>query len=569
MEIFRMEQYVNQNRTEYKMKKQITTSFFLIFCFFVSSGFAQSGPGTDQKTADMGQVELSQEDKSSPAADKNISLEESFRAFSIRHDYDKFYEQLEQLLKQGGQDKGLIYFYMARAKQEQISYWREIKDWENIYEKDAVYKKEILDDLLKAQDAVGDDNILLLRIKYLKWQVLSGDESELATGAFNDLVNTAKEKVSGLESIEALKSIADDLSSLQDKNFSRRLYDVYLEKLALLKLPSERWKTLVDEFLAQGDAYLAKAALELYFSQLTDHSILAGELVLLADKFAINDAGIGLDPSYAETIYQRAYHLAGISIFSDLSQYRRAFNLERLKEYEQAFQEYKNLLDNFPDYDRKQEIYFRLGVLAAYAKKNIDLAQSYFLKLTQAYPNDPQSLSALYQLGLLNQWRQQVDEAKAFYTNLVALASSMKLDLNKDEIAVLASERLKEIEEKKGMKYPLKIFLSGVFVIGQTEEPGSLNVDVTAQPPNENANVPVDFLVTTSVLETGCMVPAYSYEWSGELGSLINIPNSADLKTEYASSGIKFVQVAVVGPQGVEGVGFEMVKIIIENNKSI
>lgn len=543
------------------MKKQIMTSLFLIFCFFVSSGFAQGGPGTDQKTADMGQVELNQEDKSSSAADENISLEGSFQAFSSRHDYNKFYEQLEQLLRQGGQDKGLIYFYMARAKQEQIAYWREIKDWENIYGKAAVYKKEILEDLLKAQDAAGDDDILFLRIKYLKWQALSGDESDLAVGAFNDLVNTAKEKVTGPESIEVLKSIADDFSSLQDKIFSRRLYDVYLEKQGLLKLPSERLKTLVDEFLAQGDAYLAKAASELYFSQLTDHSILAGELALLADKFAINDAGIGLDPSYAEAIYQRAYDLAGISIFSSASQYRRAFNLERLKEYERAFQEYKNLLDNFPDYDRKQEIYFRLGVLAAYAKKNIDLAQSYFLKLTQAYPNDPQSLSALYQLGLLNQWKQQVDEAGAFYANLMALASSMKIDFKKDEIVVLASERLKEIEEKKDIKYPLKIFLSGVFVIGQTEKPGSLNVDVTALPPNENANVPVNFLVTTSAPETGCMAPAYSYEWSGELGSLMNIPNRADLKTEYAGPGIKLVQASVVGPQGVEGVGFEMLKV--------
>jgi hypothetical protein len=57
------------------------------------------------------------------------------------------------------------------------------------------------------------------------------------------------------------------------------------------------------------------------------------------------------------------------------------------------------------------------------------------------------------------------------------------------------------------------------------------------------------------------MMPDYSYEWSGETGTAANIPNSATWTTSYGTQGIKVIHVAVVGNNGLEGVGFEMIQI--------
>ncbi|MFH1691544.1 MAG: tetratricopeptide repeat protein [Candidatus Omnitrophota bacterium] len=550
------------------MKKQIIIAVYFLFVFFAGVCFAQKMEDPEAKESrDESAVAASFLQKDNQEQNIDSSIDGIFDEYVARHDYDGLYTRLEKLLKERAGQAAEIYYFMALTRQDEIAYWKQTKNWEDIYDKSPAYQKEISGNLVKALNAAKDDVGLTLRIKYLKWRFAREGDSEAAAGFFNDLINTAKEKAEDIQAANIVKAISDELSTLEDKNLSRRLYDVFLEKLAQLNFSAEQLKAMAEEFLSQANAYLAKTVLELYLDQIKDDAALASELVLAADKFATKDSGEALDPLYAEALYHKAFELAGPGVFSASFQYRRAFNLERLKEYDQAFTEYQNLLSNYADYEFKQEIYFRLGVLAAYAKKDIDLACGYFLKLTQEYPQDVQSLSAFYQLGLLNQWQGKKEIAEGFYDNLMSAASSMKLDFEKNEIVSLAQDRIKEIQENKEIKYPLKLFLSGIFVIGQPEVVGFLSVDVTAQPPNENADVPVKLVVTTSTPETGCMVPTYSYEWSGESGRLVNIPNTFDLKTEYANPGIKLVQVAVVGPQGVEGVGFEMVKIVIEDNK--
>ncbi len=548
------------------MKKRITFALVLLFMFLAGFCFAQGSDDPGDKPADLKSVNTVDAQKGASIKKIGPVLDDTFEAYVQKHDYDGLYAHYEKLLLEPQGDKAKIYYFMALARQREIAYWKEIKNWEGIYDKASLYKKDILNSLNQAQGLTGDDVGLLLSIKYLKWQVVSEDDSDAAGGLLNDLINTAKEKASSLGDIEMVKSIGDELSFSEDKNPARRLYDVFLEKISQLHLGAQELKSMADGFSSADKAYLAKALLSLYFNELKEDPLVSAEIVATADKFAVQDSGEAMDPLYAENLYAKAFVLAGVSAFSSASQYRRAFNLERIKEYHQAFEAYQNLLDNYPDYGNKQEIYYRLGVLAAYAKKDIALACGYFLKLTQEYPQDAQSLSALYQLGLLNQWQGEKEKAKVFYDKLIAAAPVVVSSSEENELVCLAEGRLKEILENKDIKYSLKVFLSGIFVIGQIESSGFLSVDVTAQPPNEDANVPVRIVVTTSKPETGCMVPAYSYEWSGEMGRLANVPNTFDLKTEYDTPAIKLVQVAVVGPQGVEGVGFEMIKIVIKKN---
>jgi hypothetical protein len=57
------------------------------------------------------------------------------------------------------------------------------------------------------------------------------------------------------------------------------------------------------------------------------------------------------------------------------------------------------------------------------------------------------------------------------------------------------------------------------------------------------------------------MAPVYSYEWSGEMGGIANIPNAPEVTTDYGSVGIKVVGVVVMGSDGPVGAGFEMIEI--------
>jgi len=179
-------------------------------------------------------------------------------------------------------------------------------------------------------------------------------------------------------------------------------------------------------------------------------------------------------------------------------------------------------------------------------------------------------MSGFYQLGLLKQWKAicskteeekagQDNKAKEFYNKVLEAAQSLNLDAEKNEVAVMAKDRLNEILDKKEMKYGLKLFLEGIFKL--SADPLLLTVDLLAQPPKTTVSQLVHYLVTSSNPQTGCMMPVYSYEWSGETGSTQNIPNAPELNTDYPEAGIKVAHVAVVGSKGLEGVSFDMTEI--------
>jgi len=486
------------------------------------------------------------------AADReasDLALEGISQEYFAKGDYEGFYQYLKGL-KQVSPE---IYYYLALTRRREIDSWKKIKNWEGVYDKGPAYKKDISFNLKEAKGSLKDDPELLLNIKYLDWQSAREDDPDSSVGLFNDLVNTARDLAVSPKALLRVRAIADEISSLEDKNLARKLYEVYVAKLAGAGLSKEELKDQAQKFLNDGNAYLAKSLFDVYLNLLSqDNKLKARETVAVADRFANGDAVEGLDPVFAEEMYKKGYDSAGIAAFNSASSYRRAFNLERMKEFSSAYDGYADLLSNNPDYAKKQNIYFRMGIIAAYAKKDIEKAMEYFLKIKDAFPGDALALSSLYQLGLLSQFKKDLPKAKEYYNVLIASAKLIGLDAEKNELVLLAQERLKEIEEGREFKYGLKLFIEGIF------KTLPLSVDLTARPWQSTIGEPIKFVVATSSPQTGCMTPVYSYEWSGETGRISNIPNAPELTTDYASAGIKVVYVALVGPQGPEGVGFEI-----------
>ncbi len=489
------------------------------------------------------------------------SLEKQSQDYYARHDYDGFYEYLAKLLAKDSQNPE-IYFYLALTRQTQIEYWQDIKNWEGVYDKAPAYRGEITKNLEEAQGLIKYNPVLLLEIKYLEYKNVKGDSPDKASEAFDGLLNIAVTSSASEGLVSKIKEIADELSALEDKSFARRLYAVYADKISEANLSTEQLKAIGAGFLEEKNIYLAKTIFDAYLKKVPqDPKLLAGSIVSIADKFADNGWKEGLDPFYAEELYTRAAALGGAGAFEAESQYLRAFNLERMKNYKQSFKEYKKFLDAYPESSRLPEVYFRLGVLAAYAQKDIPSAQAYFLKIRDEFPQDVLCVYGLYQLGLLKQWKEDFPEAKKSYELCLSGAQEAGFDMDRAKTVLLAKERLREIDEGKSFKYSLKLFFEETFKEAAGEAPFGLSVDLTARPSKAHLEKHVKYEVTTSNPQTGCMMPLYSYEWSGETGGMSNIPNSPELITVYARPGIKVVQVAVVGPQGPEGAAFEMVGI--------
>jgi hypothetical protein len=470
-----------------------------------------------------------------------------------KNDYDGFYA----VLKAVPDPTAEVHYYLALTRQKNIDFWNASKNWEGVFDQAAAFKKEILGDLKLAQGLLKNDPVLALKIKVLRWRRAREDDPDSADGLFSDLLKTAQDGPGSAAILEVIRSIADELSLLEDKNLARRLYEVYVRKLIASDLSKEELKEKGALFLARENVYLAKALFDGYLARYADTKALeAKERVRVADLFSHQDNGSGPDPVFAEEMYQKAVASEGVVCFESASQYRRAFNLERMKEYTPAAQEYKNLLSNFTDYKDKAAINFRLGVISAYAFRDFETAAAYFLKVKDDPAEGALALSALYQLGLLDHHKGDKEKAKEFYAACLEKAKGLGLDAQKNEICLMAQERLKEIEEIREMAHPLKLFFEGL-----AKKETFLFVDLTGAPPKQDPSRPEVFTVTTSNPQTGCMMPVYAYEWSGETGSTVNIANAPQLTTDYPSGRIKVVMVAVVGPKDLEGVGFDMVEV--------
>ena len=538
------------------LKKNILVCFF-IFVSLAFSAFAQE-PGR----ANADDIAALKQKIEKNNADSLPILEDLLDIYFAKNNYEEGYQYLESLVKNGFDKSPEIYFDLALTRSEEIAYWQETKNWEGVYDKAADYKKEIMDNLDKGESlAVGKPSVLL-GIKFLRWQVTGEDDPDRAFGLFDELVYTAKSMPSSAAALDMTKQIGDELSSYEDKSMARRFYEIYVSKLHESNLSGEELKAMALQSLNDDNVFLAKSLYEAYLDQLLENKDLAAkESVFVADKFAATGKEDGLDSGYAEAMYQKAVDLAGQAAFDAGAQYRRAYNLERMKDLPAALRQYKSLLDNYKEGVIRQEIYFRLGVLFAYAEKNIPKGQEYFLKIKDEFPKDPMVLSSFYQLGLLNQWQNETDKAKEFYSALLAKAQELGLDPEKNDLVLLTRERQKEIEEKKEMAYGLKLFLEGIFKLGEAGQRAPLDVDLTARPAKMDLNQSTKFVVTTSNPQTGCLMPAYSYEWSGQTGTTDNIPNAPELVTDYSLPGLKVVGVAVVDATGLQGAGFEIVEV--------
>jgi len=493
-------------------------------------------------------------------------LREKVTTALAEHNYDDLYSDLTQALGEGDRSAE-VYFYRALTRVEQIAYWKEIKNWEGVYDTGPAYQKGIAVDLSLAEKSAEAGSPILFGAAVLRWRAALAAEEDEAYPLFEAVVTEAEEAADSVEGLSMVKDAADNIKDFEDKNLARRLYVVYVDHLARVEMSRETALETADVFLEEGNLYLAKSMYGIFLAGIEDDTVRARAMVEVAGPFAHPGYAEAIDPVYAEDLYLKAAELAGPAAFSQEGLYKRAYNLERLKDYEAAGAAYETwlqgsdnaLLHDVSSEKRRAEVLFRIGIIKAYGLVDRAGGEEVLSRLIEDFPATDLSVAARYEMGCMAQWFDERDEASGHFT----IARKEALDIGfaeDDNDIVLIDARLGELEREKPMAYPLRLFFEGIFKKDPTVRV-ALYVDVTGIPAKAAPDTSVRYVVTTSSPMTGCMMPDFSYEWSGQTGIEKNIPNSPDIATSYNRANIKVVHAAVVGGAGLEGVGFDIVQV--------
>ncbi|MBL7197894.1 MAG: tetratricopeptide repeat protein [Candidatus Omnitrophica bacterium] len=540
--------------------KNITLTVIFLSIFSVQFCLAQQ----DAKRIDL----LKQGIRDIQTAEgSELLLTELLDVYVQGNDFDEFYNFLETVEKKKIFRKtSIVYYYKALTRFRQMQFLEENKMWQELFDNKDSYIADLDESLAKARKLNTCVNPLALRIKFLEAQIKEDNEASLIE-TLEDLFNLAKEYIETENDVEVIRDIADKLSEEKQDTYAKKLYSVYVTKISRADIGQEELKKIAEDFLKKDKINLAVSLYNAYLDRLTgtpeDRDIIIKEMFDMAEKFEHSGWREGIDPFFAEKLYEKIESLYNVESFDEFSQLQRAYNLERIKEYEFCFEEYLRLIDIFPNYQDKDRIYFRLGILSAYEFNKIDEAKEYFLKVTNNFPQSLDYLNSLYHLGLLNHWQGNLEKADEFYKKILEKTKDIK---DRFEIALLAESRIKEIDDDRDIEYNLRMFLGAVLVEIEEEKP-YLYLELFARAGKDYLDETIKFQTNSYFTDTGCLQQDFTYLWSGQLGSNQNPFNEYQFETSYQDLGTKVVNVVLVGPSGVVDGTIEMADVYAKSNK--
>jgi len=423
--------------------------------------------------------------------------------------FNDLYDFLDlQSKKSTYRNNSIILYHKALTRFVQMRYLEENKLWEEYFEKKDLYIEQ-LKIALERIDKLDKDAIAL-KSKLMEWQLFKEDKEQSAL-LLDELFAVAKDfSQESEEKLEVIRQVAEDLFADKENNYGKKLYSIYVSKITDADISLERVKKLAEEFFDKAQFNLSVSLYDIYIEKIlqnkSEDSIIPSisEMKKIAQKFAHPGWLEAPDGFFAESVYERMEKIMSRAVFDMKSQLSRAYNLERLKEYDLCVREYYNLLTRFPKYDEPDKVYFRLGVIYAYLLKDVPKAKTNLLKVMNDFSESVDYLNSCYHLGLLAHWSKDFEQAKKYYQIILAKA---KKDSSENEITSLAKERLKEIEEKKDIEYNLRLFLTAT--LSEREQNYPMKLELFSRPAKNLIDKPMDFVVSSFTTDTGCLQPNF------------------------------------------------------------
>jgi TolA-binding protein len=439
-------------------------------------------------------------------------------------------------------------YYVALTRYEQLKYLEATQNWDEYFSKGNDYRDELTK---KAQEAIGltapKDKINIFS-RCILWQFHKDQQDVFEANTLEELVNAVKAYSSEPSAdIAVIKYVADKLSSYDERVRSRELYDIYVKKLITPETKEETLAQVADEIYRQGNAELSALVYDAYIERIIKSQPkekVIPTLFSIARLFAYKDRGT-CDPAYAEKVFRKIEEIGGIEAFDEESMYLRAWNLEKSHAYSDAKAKYLALLDRFPRTGHNDEAVYKCGIIATYVLRDIGAGTGYFEQLASKQTVSPQVVSSIYQLGLLSQWKKDLEKAKGYYNKVLESAGDKFADT-----VSLARERLKELEGTGEIEYNLRTFLD----VSLKDEYASFDmskVDLKSSPYTLLKDQKADIAASTYLPESGCMSIEINYLWSGHLGTANPSTGQAGFGTSYSDPGTKEVNVVVISPSGI------------------
>ena len=536
------------------MKKVILISAIFVLLFSVVAK-ASDELKCDQSCKDKC-AQLPSEQKCEMSLKKDISECKPVSAVTSRFDElkgccccDNVYNDLVNSFK-SSQDKANLpqaNYYIALTRYYQLKCLEGNQLWDEYFNQGSSYRDELTNCAQKAIDATTSKEALNVYARLLLWEYYNSQEDVSSIDYLTGLMKAVTDYAKVSSDIQSVKYVADRIRLNGERARSRELYRMYIEKFTGPQSKDEDLVSLAEGFYKEDNLDLAEEVYDIYVDRLSkpqDKEKLLPVLKEIAKKFAYDD-GRDNDPAYAEKIFKKLEESGGKGVFDEDLLYLRAYNLEKGKELKNARELYIEFITRFPKSSRIDEALYKIGMISGYALRDKAGANEYFLILAGKAENSPQVISALYHLGLLAQWQEDLVKAKDFYNKTIERAKGTY----KDTI-YLVQERLKEIEENKPIESNLKDFLDASL---KPENSRFEMTKVGLQSENYQANAGDEVKIGSAAVsdKAGCMQVVLEYHWSGNTGSTKPTFDKPGFETKYSEPGTKEIFLVIFSPPDI------------------
>jgi len=460
--------------------------------------------------------------------------------------YNECVDFLTSLKKQKPAAASTLNYYIGLTRYNQLKFLEEKQNWDEYFAQGNTYREQLTASLGEAISSSTPKDPVNIYAHLTTWKFHRDQQDTANETALEDLMNAVGSYAKEAKDLIPLRDAAGALSSYDEKAKARQLYKIYADSLLSSGASDIELKSSADNFYKEGNLELAENIYDAYIERLEkagEKEKLFSVLTELARGFMYNDSG-NSDPLYAEKIFGEIDALGVKPGLSEELMYLRAFNLEKAKNFSGAHDAYLALLKIYPETKYADKANFKLGIISAYVLGDIPEAKGYFEKLSAGDKVTSETISSLYQLGLFNQWQQDTEKAKGYYSRLLEKAGE-----GFPETCSLAKDRLAEIGANKEIEYNLKTFLD----LSLKPENASFNMTkcaIAASPYAGKKSQATNISASVVTGGSGCMQIQLEYLWSGATGEVKPSSGQAAFATSYSESGTKVVNLVAVSPSG-------------------
>ncbi len=485
------------------------------------------------------------------------ALEELTAQYFKENKYNECVNALELLAQKNKELQLQINYYIGLTRYYQLKYLEQSQNWEEYFNQGNTYKEQVKDDALKVISGTKQQEALAVYSRLLLWMFYRDQGDALESQAAQDLITAVSKYAESALDLTPIKDAADKLAAYGEKTKSAQLYKIYADKLVSSGAKDDDIKELAEKSLKESNMELSQTLFDIYIGRIIKSmpkDKAAPILIDIAKKFVYRDQQAS-DPMYAEKIFSRIDELGMENTLDSGLLYIRAFNLEKAREYAAANNRYLEFVNRFPLSEQADKVNYKIGIIDAYALRDIKSAKEYLEKLAKKDDVNAYVIGSLYQLGVLNQWENALDKAKDYYNRLITSAGDSYSDM-----VSLAKQRLAEIDAGKPMDYNLKVLLD----VSLKPEYASLdmkNSQLQSSAYLSKAGQEIKINAMANMPESGCMQVQAQYLWSGQLGSSLPAAEQASFSTSYKDSGTKIIGVVVASPNGFIDRGIEIIDV--------